>query len=342
MAATTASGTGFPLNSSKFTGKNPFMKPKESIWKRIGLHEWFLKKEPDDADRSGPASLTPNDVYHYIVDKFNHSVTELSFADRIVFYHEYIICFNPQDYQDFMENKKGIFGLIVQESVKKFYEALKEHRSKGKTVEPSSGKWVFRFVSHPDYARGDKSFIGKLLPGTIQGGNENLRVTFIPRQTGIAQTFDINPDILQGFTFYSEGYYEVPYQEDLTYDEKKAKQSMNTVRARMETIVPEKEFAGRKIEYMMRADEITVSGKDETGEAQNLFRIPSEWVNSPHLKIRFDKNEGRLFLASFGEKTLVNEREVVRSSPDAPSWTDLPINSRIMLNGIVGINIFKP
>jgi len=103
-----------------------------------------------------------------------------------------------------MDNKKGIFGIIVQESVKQFYATLKNYRAGGKTVEPSSSKWVFRFASHPDYEPGDKSFIGKLLPGSNQK-EDNLRVTYIPRQTGIAQTFDINPDILKGFTFYKLG-----------------------------------------------------------------------------------------------------------------------------------------
>ena len=52
---------------------------------------------------------------------------------------------------------------------------------------------------------------------------ENLRVTYIPRQTGIAQTFDINPDILKDFHFYSDGYYEIPYREDLVFDERQIK-----------------------------------------------------------------------------------------------------------------------
>src|SRR5215213_2205456 len=308
------------------------MKSNESFWKRIGLHDWFLKKEAEPGNLQ-PQSMTPNDVFHYILEKFKASISELSFANRVVFYHEYIICFNPEDYKEFMDNKKGIFGLIVQESVKEFYIMLKELRSLGKTVQPSSGKWVFRFVSHPDYARGDKSFIGKLLPGSMHQEKENLRVTFIPRQTGIAQTFDINPDILSGFTFYSEGYYEVPYQEDLTYDETKAKQTISNVKARFETIVPEKEFAGKKVEYLMKDDEVIVSGKEETKEASNIFRIPTEWVNAPHLRIRFDKNENKFYLASFGEKTLLNEKEVARSSTDQPGWIELPFNSRIMLNG---------
>lgn len=316
------------------------MKSKPSFWQRIGLHEWFLKKEADPSAAAQPV-LTPNDVYHYILQKFNESITQLSFADRIVFYHEYIICFNPDDFQDFMENKKGIFGLIVQESLKKFYEQLKNYRSSGKTVEPSSSKWVFRFVSHPDYARGDMSFIGKLLPGGGGGGKEeNLRVTYIPRQTGIAQTFDINPDILSGFTFYSEGYYEVHYQQDLVYDGKLPSPTA-TGFARLETIIPDKAFAGKKVEYLMRDEEVVVSGKDETREAGNIFRIPSEWVNTPHLRIRYNKGEGKFYLASFGEKTIVNEKEVGRSDVNAPLWMELPINSRIVLNGIVGINIFK-
>ena len=134
------------------------MKPKTSFWQRIGLHDWFLKKESTAPKAKAPV-LTPNDVYRYILEKFNESIAQLSFANRIVFYHEYIICFNAEDYQEFMNNKKGIFGLIVQESVRQFYDILKGYRAQGKTVEPSSSKWVFRFVSHPDYARGDKSFI---------------------------------------------------------------------------------------------------------------------------------------------------------------------------------------
>ena len=313
------------------------MKSKPSFWQKIGMHEWFLKKEEEPF--MAVQSITPNDVYKYIVDKFQESINQLSFANRVVFYHEYIIAFNPEDYKDFMDNKRGIFGLITQESVKRFYEMLKEHRTKGRTVEPSSSKWVFRFVSHPDYRRGDKSFIGKLLPGNHQK-EENLRITFIPRQTGIAETADISPDILKGFTFYSEGYYEVPYQEDLVHDESKTTSTASLL-ARFEAIVPEKEFAGRKLEYLMKDDEIIVSGKDEARQASNIFRIPSDWVDSPHLRIRYNKADGKLYVASFGEKTLVNEKQVAASDRQNPSWTELPINSKLVLNGIIGINIFK-
>ena len=320
------------------------MKSKQSFWQRIGLHDFFLKKEADRVDNT-PPSLTPNNVYHYIIEKFRESIEELSFADRVVFYHEYIICLNPEDYHHFMENKKGIFGIIVHESLKKFYDLLKEYRGLGKTVEPSASRWIFRFVSHPDYARGDISFIGKLLPDTAPNTQsaENLRVTFIPRQTGIAQTFDINPDILKGFHFYSEGYYEVPYREDLVYDERqvKAPASVNAL-ARFETIIPDKEFAGKKIEYFMRDEEITVTGKEEKNESGDYFKIPSDWVNSPHLRIRYNKNENKFYLASFGEKTVLNERDVLHSSEANPQWIELPFNSRILLNGIVGVNIFKP
>ena len=196
------------------------MKAKATFWQRMGLARLVFKKG-SYASAYLAATLTPDDVYKYIVQKFNESIAQLSFANRVVFFHEYIICFNPEDYNEFMDNKKGIFGLIIHESVKQFYETLKMYRLQGKTVEPSSNKWVFRFVSHPDYTRGDKSFIGKLLPGNNHQKEENLRVTFIPRQTGIAETFDINDEILKGFTFYSEGYYEVPYQRRLCFGRRK-------------------------------------------------------------------------------------------------------------------------
>ena len=315
------------------------MKSKSTFWQRIGMHDWFLNSEKT-VSKDRRRTLTQDDVYKYIIEKFKESIGQLSFADRVVFYHEFIICFNPDDYRQFMDNKKGIFGLIVHESVKQFYQLLKDYRATGKTVEPSSSKWVFRFVSHPDYTPGDKGFIGKLLPGTSQK-EENLRVTFIPRQTGIAQTFDINQDILKGFTFYSEGYYEVPYVEELEYDQNKASNSAQAGLARFETILPDKEFAGRKLEYLMKDEEIIVSGKDETREAAGIFRIPSDWVNTPHLRIGFNKADNKFYLASFGEKTIVNEKEVSRCDVNSPVWTELPVNSRILLNGIIGVNIFK-
>ncbi|MDQ3279012.1 MAG: hypothetical protein M3Q06_11845, partial [Bacteroidota bacterium] len=156
---------------------------------------------------------------------------------------------------------------------------------------------------------------------------------------------------LKGFHFYSEGYYEVPYREDLVLDERQIRNTPGAASApavpggalaRFETIVPDKEYAGKKIEYYMQEGEITVSGKDETEEGKQIFKIPSDWVNSPHLMIRYNRDENKFLLASFGEKTVLNEREVVRSREDAPAWTELPFNSRILLNGIVGINIFKP
>ena len=72
-----------------------------------------------------------------------------------------------------------------------------------------------------------------------------------------------------------------------------------------------------------------------------IFKIPSEWVNTPHLYIRLNKADGKFYLASFGEKTIVNEKEVERSDINSPVWVDLPINSKILLNGIIGVNIFK-
>lgn len=314
------------------------MKPETNFWKRIGMQDWFLSDA--GISSSTQKTLTPNEVYKYIIEKFNESISALSFADRVVFYHEYIICFNPEDYKEFMENKRGIFGLIVQEAVKKFYEILTQSRTEMRVVEPSSNKWVFRFVSHPDYEKGDKGFIGRLLPGTTQK-EENLKVTFIPRQTGLAQTFDINQENLKGFTFYSEGYYEVPYINDLSPAETKIKNVENLPYARFETILPDKAYAGHKVEYFMTDDEIVVSGAEETRDKTNIFKIPSEWVDTPHLTIKYNKSDAKFYLASYGEKTMVNERLIEKSDINAPFWTELPLNSKMILNGIIGVNIFK-
>lgn len=318
------------------------MESKSTFWQRIGLQDWFLPNgKPVSTEAAAIKALTPDDVYLYIIEKFKESIPQLSFADRVVFYHEYIISFNEEDYQDFINNRSGLFGIIVHESVKKFYELLREHQEVGKKVEPSSSKWVFRLVSHPDYAKGDKGFIGKLLPGSDKK-EDNLRVTFIPRHTGVAQTLDISNDILKGFTYYSEGYYELPYANDLHYNEKEIAKPGEKVLARLDTIMPDKQFVGRKVEYLMKDDDIVVSGNDEIREEQAVFKVPSDWVNTPHLRIRLNKADGKLYLSSFGERTLINEQEVNQSDVNSPQWVELPFNSKILLNGIVGINIFKP
>ncbi|MEN0053323.1 MAG: hypothetical protein AAGC65_06625 [Mucilaginibacter sp.] len=318
------------------------MESKSTFWQKIGLQDWFLPNgKPANAAAEKIKALTPDDVYIYIIEKFKESIGQLSFADRVVFYHEFIISFNEEDYQEFINNRSGLFGIIVNESVKKFYELLREHQEVGKKVEPSSSKWVFRLVSHPDYAKGDKGFIGKLLPGSNKK-EENLRVTFIPRHTGVAQTLDISNDILKGFTYYSEGYYELPYANDLNYNEKEIAKPGEKVIARLDTIMPDKQFVGRKVEYLMKDDDIVVSGNEETREEHAVFKVPSDWVNTPHLRIRLNKADGKLYLSSFGERTLINEQEVTRSDVNMPQWVELPFNSKILLNGIIGINIFKP
>ena len=310
---------------------------KPSFWQRSGVQSWFLKKETEFSE---VASLTPDLVYKYIIEKFKESIADLSFADRVIFYHEYIICFSPPDYNKFMSNDRGIFSLIIKESVKAFYNILQEHKQKGKKVTASSNKWVFRFVSHPDYEKGDKSFIGKLLPGNVLQKEENLRVTFIPRQTGIAQTFDIAEEIVSDFTYYSDGYYEIPWQESLVMGDINDPKTPRYF-ARLEATLPEKEYAGKKIEYLVKDENFLVGGIDEKPGQPGVFRIPSEWVSTPHLSVRYDRNADKFFLASFGEKTIVNEVEVKNSPPDVPFWTGLPMNSKIVLNGIVSINIFK-
>lgn len=310
-----------------------------TFWQRIGVQNWFLKKETEYA---AMVTLSPDTVHKYIIEKFQESITELSFAGRVIFYHEYIICFSPPDYNKFMNNNKGIAGFIIQESVKSFYSILQKHRQQGKKITPSSNKWVFRFVSHPDYGPGDKSFIGKLLPGNSapKQKEDSLRVTFIPRQTGIAQIVDIADELLKDFTFYSDGYYEIPYHQSLVVDEPG---TVNTSKyfARFEITLPDKQYAGKKLEYFMKQEQITVSGSEENSSQEGVFKIPSEWVSTPHLLIRFDKKADKFFLSSFGEKTIINEIEIANSDPAIPGWTELPVNSKIVLNGIVTINIFK-
>lgn len=316
------------------------MESKNTFWQRIGLQDLFLPGEKSKASKAARA-LTPDSIYKYILEKFKESVRELSFAERVVFYHEFMICFNADDYKEFLTQKQGLFGIIVDESVKQFYQVLRAHTKEGKKVQPSSSKWVFRLVSHPDYERGDIGFIGKLLPGSSQK-DDNLRVTFIPRQTGVVQTFDVNEDILKGFTYYSEGYYELPYAPELDETDQPAeKKKTAKLHARLDTIMPDQKYAGKKFEYLMKDDDIVVSGADETREEPQVFKIPSDWVDTPHLRIRFNAADGKLYLASFGEKTIINENEVKRSNINAPEWMELPINSKIMLNGIVGINVFK-
>jgi hypothetical protein len=315
------------------------MESKTTFWKRIGLQDLFLPGDKAKGARAAKA-LTPDSIYKYILEKFKESVRELSFAERIVFYHEYMICFNADDYKEFLTQKQGLFGIVVDESVKEFYEILNAYEKEGKKVQPSSSKWVFRLVSHPDYERGDIGFIGKLLPGSSLK-DDNLRVTFIPRQTGVVQTFDVNEDILKGFTYYSEGYYELPYIREQEEQEQNAVKKPKKVYARLDTILPDQKYSGKKFEYLMKDEEIIVSGSEEAREESHVFKIPSDWVDTPHLRIRFNAADGKLYLASFGEKTIINENEVMRSNINSPEWTELPINSKIMLNGIIGINIFK-
>ncbi|RYY40461.1 MAG: hypothetical protein EOO08_04830 [Chitinophagaceae bacterium] len=316
---------------------------KPNFWQRLGLHDWFVNK-PEAAPADTRAALTPDNIFRYLLQQFDTSARELSFANRVVFFHEYIVVLHPDDYAAFQEHRKGLFGMIAQESVAEFSRRLYEAQKEGRTVAPAANRWVFRFVSHPGYAPGDLGFIGKLLPESQTPGNNptqqsNLRVTYIPRQTGQAQTADLAPETLQAFTYYSEGYYELPFRLDGVGTG--AATAASGALARIEAVVPEREWAGKKIEFFLRNDDTVVSGLADNRESSDVFRVPSEWVDTPHLRIRYARADDRFYLSAFGEKTILNEKEVERSQPQQPAWVELPLNSRIVLNGIVGLNFYK-
>lgn len=314
------------------------MTSKPSFWQRIGLHDWFLN-DPSPRHQASRSGITPHRIYEYILVKFGESVEALSFANRIVFYHEYIIVLNIEDFRDLSENKKGIFGMLSEEAVKAFTAALQDFSQKGKTVQGAAKNWVFRFVSHPNYEPGDIGFIGKLLPGASQQ-KENLRVTFIPRQTGVAETSDMHPDMLSAFHYYSEGYYELPFTPiNAEITPGGVRNSGNL--ARLEFILPDKAYSGKKLEFIMKDEEVLVTGAIDTRQESNIIRIPSEWIDTPHLKLRYNRQEDQFYIASFGEKTVVNEKEIQQSDAQFPSWIPIPLNSRIILNGIIGVNLFK-
>ncbi len=47
------------------------MSTNPTFWQRAGMHNWFLKKE---AGITETASLTPDLVYKYIIEKFQESI----------------------------------------------------------------------------------------------------------------------------------------------------------------------------------------------------------------------------------------------------------------------------
>ncbi|RYZ21780.1 MAG: hypothetical protein EOO16_11645 [Chitinophagaceae bacterium] len=317
------------------------MSEKPSFWQRLGLHDWFVNK-PEAAVPDSQAGLSPERIYRFILAQFEDSVRTLSFASRVVFYQEYIVVFHPEDYAAFQQDRKGLLGMIAQECVGEFTRILREAAQSGRTVVPAGNRWVFRFVSHPGYAPGDLGFIGKLLPeGGGQEAQSNLRVTYIPRQTGRAETSEMSADTLSAFTYYSEGYYELPFRLDLPSGSAPGGAAASGAHARFEAIVPDREYAGKRIEFLMTGDEVVLTGPADQRSGGDVFRVPSEWVDTPHLRIRFSGAESRFYLAAFGEKTVVNEKEALRSTPQQPDWIELPLNSRIVLNGIVGVNFYK-
>ena len=91
----------------------------------------------------------------------------------------------------------------------------------------------------------------------------------------------------------------------------------------------------------MRDEEVLITGAIDTRRESNIINVPSEWIDTPHLKLRYNRQEDQFYIASFGEKTVVNEKEIPKSDPQFPSWSPIPLNSRIMLNGIIGVNLFK-
>jgi hypothetical protein len=279
----------------------------------------------------GESALTNKKIMKELVNHFKFKLEEESFGDQMLYPMSYTILMDAADYAD----RKDALGLIVKQTVAKYYEIIKDMQSEYSEYEPICNNWYFQFVPCYDtmlegvtITRGSIRTMARLVPPDEGGANvsveTNVQVSMRLDNSNVISNVNLNPDVLKNIDSVGEGTFRVRFDKSLNTDKTKIQLSAKDEALAILSYPRE----GKNYRYSMVDNLIHISGKGETRKGRAFFIVDHEDVKDSHVQIRYE--DGKFQIAAFGP-TRLNGRKLTESS-GIPQWVDLANNSTIFFD----------
>jgi len=276
----------------------------------------------------GESPLTNKKIMKELINHFKFKLEEESFGDQMLYPMSYTVLMDATDYAE----RKDALGLVVKQTVSKFYEIIKDMQSEYSEYEPICNSWYFQFVPCYDamlegvtITRGSIRTMARLVPPDEGGANvsveANVQVSMRLDNSNVISNVNLNPDVLKNIDSVGEGTFRVRFDKSLNTDKNKIQ--LNAKDEALAVLSYSRE--GKNYRYQMVDNLINISGRGETRKGRAFFIIENDDIINSHVQIRYEN--GKFQVAAFAPVKL-NQR-VMSISSGIPQWVDLANNSKI-------------
>lgn len=288
---------------------------------------------------NGESVLTNQKIMDELVSHFKIKLKEECFGDRMVYHMAYTIIMDASDYADRM----AVLGSIVEETVSKFYEHIRDKRSAYSKYAPLSNYWYFQFVpceagaevegmNGISIAKGSMCIISRHYPpssddeligfdGPDVDVSQNVQVSVSVSNSNVVSNVYVNREVLKNIDNLGGGVFRMRFDMSLQGDNKVISNDDSDVIAMVSYST-----GHNNLRFKMKDNLIHISGSGDDRKSRSVFVINNDKIITSHVQIR--KEDGKFQIAAFAPIKL-NQRKIDVSKSDDPKWTDLVNNSKI-------------
>lgn len=308
-------------------------------------------------EESKVETLTNRVILNEIIKHFRIELQHNSFDDVVTFPMNFIVAMTEEDFDKF----KGYMPLIADQTIKKFYQIIKEEMGDSRSCANMATYWVINFIpcvpgltevnEKPVTVPEGRVIVLSSVCDTIEkiadsDGQSNVSVTV--SGSDIWSNVNINRSLLANFDMNNNARFPFNWDRNMSAGFKPLAQNFAVDNGQATaTKTPQGAFAlmtcnyrGQQTEFAMDRNTCTISGADDTRDDATIYKIPCKMVRTGHVNIQYIEKNDKFMISAFG-KTTVNDKEIKQSNGGDVIWVELPENATLNLNSMAVVKFKK-
>lgn len=309
----------------------------------------FLKAEGSKKGGGTAKSdkLTNKVLYEELVQHFVCELDELSVGERMLYPMAFNVLMHPDDYGPREES----LPFVLPEVVSRFYKIIESRRAEYANFIPAAKYWFFQFsaceLKQVEGKHGGERIIEKGRISTVASlmaldmsanttMETNTRFSLKPQNSDPSGNNNINMEAIRNLDFKGSSAFTFTFDKELKASSENIIASSNLGNVTgLATLTYS--LGANNIHYDMRDNLVHISGSGDTRTARTVFKLQNDQIQDSHVQIRYSPAENKFQIAAFGQ-TRLNGRLLELSEGGTISWSNLPNDSQIFMNGVIAVN----
>ena len=308
-------------------------------------------------EESKVETLTNRVILNEIIKHFRIELQHNSFDDVVTFPMNFIVAMTEEDFDKF----KGYMPLIADQTIKKFYQIIKEEMGDSRSCANMATYWVINFIpcvpgltevnEKPVTVPEGRVIVLSSVCDTIEkiadsDGQSNVSVTV--SGSDIWSNVNINRSLLANFDMNNNARFPFIWDRNMSAGFKPLAQNFivdngketetKILKGTLATLTCD--YKGSSTNFMMERNVCIISGSADDRTDATIYKLPCKMVKPGHVSIEYIAKSDKFMLAAYG-KTIMNGNEVKLSVGGDVNWVELPENASLNLNGVIMVKFKK-